>query len=131
MATLLDEVVTYLENEGIGTFGTNIFIGFEPSTPKDTVTLYATGGRPPKASGGKEFPTMQVRVRSEKYTDGYNKIEEIFGALHQQTDFLSTFRGRCYALQSSPLFIGHGENGEFLFTQNYIFYLAHNPNTSS
>jgi hypothetical protein len=131
MATLLREVVSYLEDQGVGVFGTSLFIGFEPTSPKNCVTIYPSGGRPPKALGGKEFPTMLVRIRNEKYSDGYNKAEDIFGLLHKQMDFLDTFRGRCFALQSSPIFLGHGENGEFIFTQNYIWYLAYNPNTSS
>lgn len=131
MATLLDEVVSYLVSQGMGTFGTDLFIGFEPDTPKNTVTLYPTGGEPPKAVGGKEFPTMQVRVRNEIYPNGYNKAEAIYGVLHRQIDFLDTFRGRCFAMQSSPMFIGKGTNGEFLFTQNFVWYLSHNPNVSS
>lgn len=130
MATLLREVVTYLEAQGVGTFGTDLFIGFEPESPSNCVTFYPTGGRPPAASDEKEFPTMQVRVRNTKYTDGYDKAEEIFGYLHKEVDMLNTFRGRCFAVQSSPLFIGHGENGEFIFTQNYIWYLSRNPNTN-
>ena len=131
MATLLDEVVSYLVSQGMGTFGIDLHIGFEPDTPLNTVTLYPTGGEPPKAVGGKEFPTMQVRVRNEVYPDGYDKAEAIYGVLHRQRNFLNTFYGRCFAMQSSPMFIGKGKNGEFIFTQNFVWYLSHNPNTSS
>lgn len=131
MATLLDEVVSYLVSQNLGTFGTDLFVGFEPDTPTNTVTLYPTGGEPPNALGGKEFPTVQVRVRSGTYLDGYNKAEAIYAVLHRQRDFLSTFRGRCFALQSSPMFLGKGVNGEFIFTQNFVWYLSHNPNRSS
>lgn len=125
MATLLDEVVDYLETEGVGTFGTDLFIGYEPTTPTNTVTLYPTGGRPPKTDG-KEYPSIQVRIRSEDYPTGYNKAMEIYRLLHKQTDFLNEWRGRCFALQSAPLFMGHGENAEFIFTQNYIWYISYN-----
>lgn len=131
MATLLREVASYLETQGAGTFGTDLFIGFEPESPANCVTIYPTGGRPPAASGWKEYPTMQIRVRNTEYSDGYDKAEEIFGLLHKERNILTTFRGRCFAIQSSPIFIGHGKNGEFVFTQNFSWHLSSNPNTSS
>ena len=121
---LLDEVVTYLVDEGVGTFGTNIFIGSEPKTPRNVVTLYPTGG--PKRSphySDRDTPTMQVRVRNESYVTGWNTAFTIFGLLDKEEDYLETLRGRCFALQSQPLFIGRGENNEFLFTQNFMWHL--------
>ena len=125
MATLLDEVVAYLVAEGVGTFGSDLFIGYEPATPKDVVTLFPTGGSPP-AFDGKEYPSMQVRVRNETYPDGHSKAMEIYRLLNRQENFLTTWRGRCFAMQSSPMFIGYGENGEFLFTQNFRWLISTN-----
>jgi len=125
MATLLDELKDYLVAQGVGTFGTNLFIGYEPDTPKDVVSLFPIGSQQaPSAVGGKEYPLIQVRVRSETYPSGYNKARQIFTLLHQETNLLATLRGRCYALSSEPLFLGHGDNGEFLFSQNYTWYLS-------
>ena len=121
---LLDEVVAYLEDESVGTFGTNLFIGHEPSTPVDVVTLYPTGGSPPSADRDKEYPTAQVRVRNSSYVSGLAKAEEILGLLHKNEDYLSTIRGRCFATQTSPSMIGRGENGEFIFVQNYYWLVS-------
>jgi hypothetical protein len=129
MATVLDEVVAYLSDEDVGTFGTDLFIGYEPQTPKNVVTLYPTGGRSPSPDMDKEYPTIQVRVRNETYPDGWSKAVEIYHLLHTQEQVLETLRGRCFALQGSPMFIGHGENGEFIFTQNFVWYIATNPDS--
>ena len=121
---LLDEVIAYLEDENVGTFGTDLFIGHEPDAPPDVVTIYPTGGRPPSADRDKEYPTMQVRVRNTSYVTGFTKAETILSLLHKQENVLETMRGRCFATQSSPSLIGRGENGEFIFVQNYVWYVS-------
>ena len=125
---LLDEVGSYLAANSVGTLGTDLFIGFEPPTPMDVVTLYPTGGRASSPERDKEYPTMQVRVRNETYPDGWSKAMEIYDLLHRQLDedSLSTIRGRCFAVQGQPAFIGRGENEEFIFVQNFEWYVA-NP----
>jgi len=121
---LLDEVVAYLANENVGTFGTDIFIGQEPDAPANVVTLYPTGGRPPSSDRDKEYPSVQVRVRNTGYVAGYTKANSIYSLLHTNTDNLATIRGRCIATQSSPSMIGRGENGEFIFVQNYYWLVS-------
>lgn len=121
---LLDEVVAYLEDEGVGTFGTDLFIGHEPDAPTNVVTIYPTGGRPPSSDRDKEYPTMQVRVRNTSYVNGFEKATSILSLLHVNTSNLATTRGRCYATQSSPSMIGRGDNGEFIFVQNYYWLVS-------
>lgn len=121
---LLDEVVAYLEDENVGTFGTDMFIGHEPDAPVNVVTLYPTGGRPPSPDLDKEYPSVQVRVRDISYVAGYTKAELILSLLHRNENYLETTRGRCFATQSSPSMIGRGENGEFIFVQNYYWLVS-------
>jgi len=120
---LIDEVKDYLVSNSIGTFGTNLFIGGEPDTPANVVTLYPTGG--PKVARWKDrdTPTIQVRVRDEAYVDGWDKAYAIFKLLDVDQDYLATLKGKCSALQSQPMFIGRGKNNEYLFTQNFIWHL--------
>lgn len=68
------------------TFGTNLFIGKEPSSPDNTVTIYDTGGEPPdlifSGNSGYERPSVQIRVRNNKYEMGWELINDIKNTLH-------------------------------------------------
>jgi len=128
---LLDEVVAYLVSRNVGTFGTDLFIGHEPIAPSNVVTIYPTGGRPPSADRDKEYPSMQVRVRNISYVNGFTKATDILSLLHKEENYLTTTRGRCYTTQSSPSLMGRGENGEFIFVQNYYWLVSNYSSSSS
>lgn len=121
---LLDEVATYLDDQGAGTFPGTIFIGFEPAAPVNTITLYPTGGPKIGVSRDRDRPTMQIRVRNAKYTDGWTVAWNVFKLLDVEINFLSTMKGRCYTMQSQPMFLGRGKNDEFIFVQNFIWHLV-------
>jgi hypothetical protein len=81
------DTVDMLEDESLGlTFGTNLFIGFEPRSPDDTVTIFDTGGFGPQLTFDKsekyDYTNIQIRVRSNKYDDGWDLINDIKDALH-------------------------------------------------
>ena len=63
------------------TVGTNVFVGSEPTTPADCVTLYDTGGSAPYQDySGTEFvthPSVQIRVRNSAYLTGDILINDI------------------------------------------------------
>lgn len=73
---------------GVGgmTYGTDLFIGKEPALPKNCVTIFDTPGFPPylglAGEVGYEYPSIQIRVRNTKYTNGWNLINDIMVALH-------------------------------------------------
>ena len=64
-----------------------VYIGSQPSTPANCVTIYATGGFPrgltPK---GLEQPTFQVRVRNTSYATGEALCNTIDDLLHGYCD---------------------------------------------
>jgi len=81
-----------LENEGVGTFATDIFIGKEPNTPDNCITLYLTGGTPDDTlsltNRTNEISTLQVRVRNNDFLTAHAKIEEciaVFGKAKYKT----------------------------------------------
>jgi len=121
---LLEEVVAYLATEGLGTFGTDIFIGYEPVSPMNTITLYPTGGPKIGAEVDRDTPTMQVRVRNESYQGGWSVAWNAFTLLDTTTNFLATLKGRCFATQSQPVYMGRGENDEYIFLQDFYWRLV-------
>jgi len=122
---LLEEVAVYLAAEGLGTFPGSIFIGFEPAEPANTITLYPTGGPKSGPFTDRDQPTMQIRVRNSTYSGGWDVAWTAFKLLDIDfyTNPLQTLKGRCRALQSQPMFLGRGENDEYLFVQNYMWQL--------
>lgn len=70
------------------TFSTNLFIGKELPTPDNSVTIFDTPGRAPqltigaKSDSGYFYPSIQIRVRNNSYTDGWELINDIKTFLH-------------------------------------------------
>lgn len=68
-ATWLRDTAEYLEDQLVGTVGTNIFMGFMPPTPTACVVLYDAGGT--YQPQGIDVPwsehRLEVRVRAETH----------------------------------------------------------------
>lgn len=81
---LLDDIGNYLQSEGIGTIGTDIFLGLLPDTPDNCVALLEVEGKPPYLAYGvdEERPVLQVKVRNTQYAAGRSKIEDVVTLLH-------------------------------------------------
>ena len=82
MTSPAKEIADYLDTQITGlTSGTNLFIGSEPTTPSDVVTVYDSGGyAPDQTLDGSYFinrPTVQVRIRNNSYATGYALAETI------------------------------------------------------
>lgn len=69
-------------------FATNLFIGKEPASPENCVTIFDTPGRPPEvffdASYTYNYPSIQIRVRDNNYLDGWELLNNIKGVLHNE-----------------------------------------------
>lgn len=131
MANYIDDVADFLEDQGIGTVGTNLFIGRtidsdDSSLPNNIVVLYETGGIEPSHYIPTKNPTFQVYVRNTDYALGRAKIEAVRTALHQTygDTIGSTYFYTIFA-QSEPGYIGRDEpdaNGREEFSINFIAY---------
>lgn len=79
--------------------GTNLFIGQEPSTPNDTVTIFDTPGFPPDSFYENTIryfrPSIQIRVRNVSYLDGWEIIDDIKLLLHDRAQ--ETWNGTLYS----------------------------------
>ena len=68
------------------TFATNLFVGKEPTSPDNCVTIYDTPGREPQLTFDRSekyfYPAIQVRVRDRAYQDGWDMINDIKEFLH-------------------------------------------------
>ena len=79
---MLKEIGTYLQAQGIGTLGTNIFLGLMPDEPDNCIALFEYAGSPPDLHWNGEYPGLQVRVRGTSYAAARSKIGDIVKKLH-------------------------------------------------
>jgi len=104
--------------------GGNLFIGFEPKTPSDTVTVFDTGGFGPQLTFDKdekyEYSNIQIRVRNSKYDEGWEMINNIKNVLHGRAH--ETWNGSYYSLihcSSDIAFLNWDENHRARFVVNF------------
>jgi hypothetical protein len=108
------------------TFADNLFVGKEPTEPKNTVTIFDTFGGPPQLTlGGQEdgnyyYPSLQIRVRNITYVDGWNLIHDIMVSLHGRAQ--ETWNGTLYTViycSSGPALLDWDDNGLVRFIINF------------
>ena len=121
------DIVDMLESDStLGlSFKTNMFIGKEPITPKDVVTVFDTYGRPPQltmAGKGESYfyPAVQIRVRSISYETGWELINSIMESLHGRAH--ETWGDTLYTViycSSGPALLDWDDNGLVRFIVNF------------
>ena len=105
-------------------YGKDLFKGIEPSKPINCVTVFDTPGFAPYLSvGGEtgyEYPSIQVRVRNNNYTNGWNLIEGIKNSLHGRHQ--QRWNGTLYSViycSSGPALLDWDDNGNPRFIVNF------------
>lgn len=76
------DIAEYLEDQGYGTVGTDIFAGQMPDYPDSCILVAQTAGRPPDYLGEQEYPGIQIRVRGTDHDTVYAIASNIFDLLH-------------------------------------------------
>lgn len=123
---VLEELATYMQANGIGTLGTNLFVGTLPSTPDTCVGLQEyPGTQPAYALGGGlqvlEFPRVQVMTRAKLYNVARDKADDVWrllGAITGQT-LSGVHHLRVQAL-SNPFELPPDDTNRKLFACNYV-----------
>jgi len=82
MSLLIDQLALYLETQGEGTVGTDIFKIHRPSSPLACVSLHATGGYPPDRYTQREHPTVMLFARAATPDAALRKAYSLYGKLH-------------------------------------------------
>jgi hypothetical protein len=104
-------------------FADNLFIGKEPVSPKDTVSIFDTSGFPPELTFDNkvyEYPSIQIRIRNRKYQDGMLLAHSIMISLHGRSK--QTWNGTLYTViycSSGPALLDWDENGNCRFIINF------------
>jgi len=127
MATILEAVGDYLQAQGHGTLGVNLFLSMMPETPDTLVSVYENAGDSPMFTMGAaawaiDRPTLQVICRATRgdYPTARDKAETIralLGAVTEQT--LSGINVMRIAPQGSVIPMGEDENLRPMVSANY------------
>lgn len=98
------------------------YTGRQPdSDPAEVVATYDTGGRDPlQLEDGLRRPSVQVRVRSAQYTDGWQKANAIYETLGTTYGEVYTVdRVVGFAARGDVLYAGRDSKDRCLFTINF------------
>jgi hypothetical protein len=108
VSLLIDQLASYLQAQGEGTVGVDIFEVHRPSSPGALISLHPTGGYPPDAYTERERPTVQITCRATSPDAALRKAYGIYRKLHRQQHV--DLGGGIFALtvqaESSPAYIG-------------------------
>src|SRR5438309_2178295 len=94
MTMLLDEVGTYLQAQGVGTLGTNMFKGDLPPDVDTVIAIIETGGFAPadqmgsQTLPGYERPSIQILCRAPTYGTARTNADAAWRALTKVTNQL-------------------------------------------
>jgi len=80
---LINEFTAWLEDQGVGTVGTNLFIGEFPKEIENAIKLLSVPSGEPDKYTGVEYQTIDVWCRYRNTADGYTKLETVFTLLHR------------------------------------------------
>lgn len=107
------------------TKGTDVFVGTEPTSPDDCVTVYDTNTGAPGLTTDPdetrvEYPSIQVRVRNNAYDSCWSLADEIKNTLHGLNKLIqneTTYLGMWCA--SGPFNMGKDGNNRTIFVVNF------------
>ncbi len=140
MSVFLEKLALYLQRQGIGTVGQDIFVNYIVDSPDNAVFVIDTGGFPPDYKGdvvnpGRQLsvgvgaeagmlnPTVQIRVRNTDIQQAYMKAFQIFNLLHGKS-FWNLGEDvhvlTCSAMQQ-PFWIGRDAKNRDEISCNYYF----------
>jgi hypothetical protein len=108
-------------------FATNLFIGKEPATPKNCVTIFDTPGFPDELlltgsenGNSYQYPSVQIRVRNTNYLNGWDIIESIKNTLHGRAN--ETWDDSLYLIiycSSGPALLDWDDSSNVRFIVNF------------
>lgn len=84
---IIDEIADYLEDESIGTVGTDIFTGELPFDGNAIISLVSSPSPEPNKSIPYYRQYVDVWARFADYDDGVSKLQAVMDLLHQKEHY--------------------------------------------
>lgn len=123
MANFWDDIADYLQDQGVGTVGTDIFVGKAPPTPDSLIAIIpsnAGSAAPNMYIRDLIYPRFQVYIRNEDWSAGADKLYEVRQALHVKIGLaLNNHRALRIHAQQEGGPIGEDGQGRSEFSINF------------
>lgn len=119
-------VAFYLEKEGVGKFGEDLYLGTRPSSPVGCLTVYDSGGFKPRKDGTAD-PLIQIISRDKYYMAAFSRIERAHLILKEGYHFWLDEGILVLRLETAgePGKIGRDDNQNTLVSCNYNFWVKY------
>ena len=108
MSLLIDQLASYLQAQGEGTVGTDLFKLHRPSSPIACVSVHATGGYPADGYTEREHPTVMLFARAATPDAALRKAYSLYRNLHgkQNVDLGGGLWALTIEAVASPAYVG-------------------------
>lgn len=117
---LLEDVGAYLAAQGLGTVGTDIYLGVMSDAPDTAVALYEEGGQAPEPLWGGERPGLLIRTRSTTRPLARAKAYQAYKLLYNVTN--ATMGATVYHrvdARSGVVQLGRDLKGRYLYSVGF------------
>lgn len=116
----------YLAAEGYGTVGADLFLGFQPDSPDNCITIYDTSPPVLPESQGLQVDQMtcQVLVRNKDYLQARDSIAAIHRDIVGYDGTMGGFDVTAVFIDQAPASIGQDEKGRAEWSAHYRFRVA-------
>jgi len=116
---MIDEIMDYLESEGLGTIGESIFGGYFPPDTNGLCVIEGLGDTPDKYVPTKEL-NFSVTIKSSNYLTGEGKLTDVRDTLHRLSNISlgGTYFYFILATNNGG-HTGRDENGKDVFQINF------------
>jgi hypothetical protein len=129
MVQFVDNLATYLQTQGHGTLGTNLFKGNAPDAADDLIVVTDTGGLPNSLNDGGsantstvETITVQILARNKRQEVARDKLLAIQTTLHKQGAInLGTYTIINALAIDRPGLLGRDQKERWTLVVNYEF----------
>jgi len=125
----IDDIGSYLQTQGIGTLGTDLFYENFDSSATNCIALIAQAGQSPKTTLRNTMtlkrPELGVRVRNQNDSDAHTKAESVYNLLnHTYNTTLGSTRFKSIKAIAEPFFVSQSKNNSYIYSINFILEIG-------
>ena len=125
----IEDIGTYLQTQGAGTLGTNIFYQNFDFSAVNSVILIEQAGQAPRTTLRNTMnlkrPELGVRVRNQDNETASDTADTIYGLLHNTYNTtIGSTRFKSIKAIAEPFFVSQSINDSFIYSINFSLEIS-------